>query len=38
VSNNHDLTVRGGFLDAGCTQQTMDASLTVLEWQSRWRA
>jgi hypothetical protein len=31
VSNNHDLTVRGGFVDAACTQQSMVASLTVLD-------
>jgi len=31
VSNNHDLSVRGGFLDVACTQQSMDASLTVLD-------
>jgi hypothetical protein len=31
VSNHHDLTLRGGYADAACTQQIADASLTVLD-------
>jgi len=31
VSNNHDLTIRGGYADAACAGQRMDASLTVLD-------
>ena len=31
VNNHHDLTVRGGYLDAGCAGQSLDASLTVLD-------
>ena len=31
VTNHHDLTIAGGYLDAACTQQTFDASLTVLD-------
>lgn len=31
VTNHHDLKISGGYLDAGCAQQTLDASLTVLD-------
>jgi hypothetical protein len=31
VTTHHDLTVRGGYLDAACAQQTLDASMTVLD-------
>jgi hypothetical protein len=31
VTNHHDLTIRGGYTDAECTQQTLDASFTVLD-------
>jgi len=31
VSNNHDLSIRGGYVDAACAEQRMDASLTVLD-------
>jgi len=31
VTTHHDLTIRGGYTDAGCTQQTLDAALTVLD-------
>jgi hypothetical protein len=31
VTTHHALTIRGGFTDEGCTQQTLDASMTVLE-------
>jgi len=31
VTNNHDLTVTGGYLDVACTLQTQDASQTVLD-------
>lgn len=31
VINHHDLTIRGGYVDALCTQQARDASLTVLD-------
>jgi hypothetical protein len=31
VTNHHDLTIHGGYLDAACTQQTLDASMTVLD-------
>jgi hypothetical protein len=31
VSNHHDLAVHGGYLDAGCLQQTNDASVTILD-------
>lgn len=31
VSNNHDLSIRGGYADAACAEQRMDASLTVLD-------
>lgn len=31
VTTQHALTIRGGYTDSGCTQQTMDASLTVLD-------
>jgi Right handed beta helix region len=31
VTTHHDLTIRGGYTDAGCTQQSMNAALTVLD-------
>ena len=31
VTNHHDLTIRGGWLDIGCSQQTLDATATVLD-------
>lgn len=31
VTTHHNLTIRGGYTDAGCTQQTLDASLTILD-------
>ncbi len=31
VTTHHDLTVRGGYLDGACVQQTLDASMTVLD-------
>lgn len=31
VTTHHGLTIRGGYTDAGCTQQTLDASSTVLD-------
>lgn len=31
VSNNHDLDIGGGYVDAACSQQALDASLTVLD-------
>ncbi len=31
VTTHHDLTIRGGYTDDGCTQQTLDASMTVLD-------
>ena len=31
VTTHHALTIRGGYTDAGCTQQSMDASLTILD-------
>jgi hypothetical protein len=31
VTNHHNLTIRGGYTDAACTQQTLDASQTVLD-------
>jgi hypothetical protein len=31
VTNHHNLTIRGGYLDAGCTQQATDATLTLLD-------
>jgi hypothetical protein len=31
VTDHHNLTIAGGYLDAGCTQQTLDASQTVLD-------
>jgi len=31
VTNHHDLAISGGYLDAACTQQSLDASLTVLD-------
>ncbi len=31
VSNNHDLTLAGGYVDAACTQQAMDSALTILD-------
>ena len=31
VTTHHALTIRGGFTDEGCTQQTLDASITVLD-------
>ena len=31
VTNHHDLTLRGGYLDAQCQQRGFDASLTVLD-------
>jgi hypothetical protein len=31
VSNHHDLSIRGGYADAACAGQRMDASLTVLD-------
>ena len=31
VTTHHALTIRGGYTDDGCTQQTLDASLTVLD-------
>jgi hypothetical protein len=31
VTTHHDLTIRGGYTDSGCTQQTLDAAATVLD-------
>ncbi len=31
VTTHHALTIRGGYTDEGCTQQTLDASMTVLD-------
>ena len=31
VTTHHALTIRGGYTDDGCTQQTLDASMTVLD-------
>jgi hypothetical protein len=31
VTTHHDLSIRGGYTNAGCTLQTMDASMTVLD-------
>jgi len=31
VTTHHPLTIRGGYTDDGCTQQTLNASLTVLD-------
>jgi hypothetical protein len=31
VTTRHDLTVRGGYTDAGCTHQTLDAASTILD-------
>ncbi|HEY2394364.1 MAG TPA: choice-of-anchor Q domain-containing protein [Rudaea sp.] len=31
VTNHHNLTIRGGYVDATCTQQVADAALTVLD-------
>jgi hypothetical protein len=31
VTTHHDLTISGGWLDVGCIQQALDASLTVLD-------
>jgi hypothetical protein len=31
VTNNHDLSIHGGYLDAGCVQQSSDASVTILD-------
>jgi hypothetical protein len=31
VTNHHDLTLRGGYLDAQCQQRSFDASRTVLD-------
>ena len=31
VTTHHDLSIRGGYVNAGCTQQTMDASMTILD-------
>ncbi len=31
VTTHHALTMRGGYTDDGCTQQTLDASMTVLD-------
>ena len=31
VTTHHDLTLRGGYLDAACAQQTLDASMTILD-------
>ena len=31
VTDHHNLTIAGGYLDAACTQQTLDASQTVLD-------
>ena len=31
VTNHHNLTIRGGYLDAACTVQAADAELTVLD-------
>src|SRR5258707_5232625 len=29
VTTNHDLAIHGGYADAGCIQQTNDASITM---------
>ena len=34
VTTHHNLTIRGGYLDAACTQQVSDASRTVLDGNS----
>jgi hypothetical protein len=31
VTTHHALTIRGGYTDESCTQQTLDASMTVLD-------
>src|SRR4030095_16930684 len=31
VTTHHALAIRGGYTDDGCTQQTLNASLTVLD-------
>jgi len=31
VTTHHNLTIRGGYLDAACSQQTLDASRTTLD-------
>jgi hypothetical protein len=31
VTSHHDLSIRGGYTDAGCTQQSLNAALTVLD-------
>jgi hypothetical protein len=31
VTTHHDLVIRGGYTDEGCTQQTNDASATILD-------
>src|SRR5262249_18350096 len=31
VRNHHDLAIRGGWLDAGCSAQSSDAALTILD-------
>ena len=31
VTTRHDLVIRGGYSDAGCTQQTLDAAATILD-------
>ena len=31
VTTHHALTIRGGYTDDGCTQQTLNASMTVLD-------
>ncbi|HEX3124218.1 MAG TPA: hypothetical protein VHQ21_13040, partial [Rhodanobacteraceae bacterium] len=34
VTTRHDLSIRGGYTNAGCTLQTMDASMTILDGNS----
>jgi hypothetical protein len=34
VTTRHDLSVRGGYTNAGCTLQSMDASMTILDGNS----
>ncbi len=31
VTDHHNLTIRGGYLDAACTEQVADAALTILD-------
>jgi hypothetical protein len=31
VTTRHDLSIRGGYTNSGCTLQTMDASMTILD-------